>query len=61
MKSLSAPNLKTITLTKEMYTAICRYVDDAFDDISEEGEKNKNILSSLSLKTVAACSNSRHC
>ena len=39
MKSLQAPNLKTIALTKALYTAIRRNVDEAFDDISEESEK----------------------
>ena len=47
MKSLQAPHLKTAALTKAMYTAIRRYEDQAFDDISEESEKN--ILSTLSL------------
>ena len=39
MKSLLAPNLKTIALTKVMYVAIHRYEDQAFDDITKESEK----------------------
>ena len=39
MKSLQAPNLKTIVLTKVMYTAICNYDEQAFDNVSEESEK----------------------
>ena len=50
MKSLQAPNLKTIALTKAVYTAIRRYVYEAFDDTSEEsGKKTKNILCASSL------------
>ena len=40
MKSLQAPNLKTIGLTKVMDTAICSYDEQAFDNMSEESEKN---------------------
>ena len=58
MKTLKVTNLKTIALTKAMYTAIGRYEDQAFDDMSEENEKN--ILNALSLDTIAACSKSRH-
>ena len=39
MKSLQAPNLKTKALTKAMYTVIPRYVDEAYDDMSEESEE----------------------
>ena len=39
MKLLQAPNLETRELVKAMYAAIRRYVDEAFDDISEESEK----------------------
>ena len=39
MKSLQAPNFKTIALTKVICTAICSYADEAFHDISEESEK----------------------
>ena len=39
MKSLEAPNLKTIALTKEMYTEIRSYDEQAFDNMSEESEK----------------------
>ena len=41
MKSLGAPNLKTIALTKAMCTTICSYDDVAFDNMSEESEKKK--------------------
>ena len=43
MKFLQAPNFKTITLTKVMYTAIRMDVDE----MSEESGK-KNILNALS-------------
>ena len=43
MKSLQAPNLTTIAFTKVMQTAIRRYEDQAFDDISEESGKKKHI------------------
>ena len=39
MKLLQAPNLKTRALTKAMYAAIRRYVDEAFDNMIEESEK----------------------
>ena len=45
MKSLQAPNLKTIALTKVMYTVIRSYVEQAFDNMSEESEKKKKTLS----------------
>ena len=46
MKSLHAPDLKMIALAKAMYTAIGRYVGEAFDDMSEEsGKKNWSALS----------------
>ena len=48
MKLLEAPHLKTRALTKAISTAIHRYGDEAFDDMREESEKNKNILSALS-------------
>ena len=38
MKSLQAPNLKTIALTKAIYTTIRSYDEQAFD-MSEESEK----------------------
>ena len=38
MKSLHAPNLKTIVLTKVMYTTIHSFDEQAFD-MSEESEK----------------------
>ena len=38
MKLLEAPNLKTIVLTKVMYTTIRSYDEQAFDT-SEESEK----------------------
>ena len=36
IKSLEAPNLKTIVLTKVMYTAIHCDDEQAFDNMSEE-------------------------
>ena len=39
IKSLQAPNFKTIALTKVMYTAICRSDEHAFNNMSEESEK----------------------
>ena len=44
MKSLQAPNLKTIALTKVMYTAICSYDEQAFDNMSEESKKYNFIV-----------------
>ena len=41
MKSLQAPNLKMKALTKAMYTVIHWYVDEAYDDTSEESDKKK--------------------
>ena len=41
MKSLQAPNLKTTTLTKSTYTAICSYDEQAFNNMSEESGKNE--------------------
>ena len=41
MKSLQAPNLKTIALTKAMHPAIHRYEDHTFDDMGEESEKKQ--------------------
>ena len=41
MKSLQAPNLKTVVLKKAMYTTIRSYDEQAFDNMSEESEKNK--------------------
>ena len=40
MKSLQAPNLKTIGSTNVMKTAIHSYDEQAFDNMSEESEKN---------------------
>ena len=48
MKSLQATELKTVTPTKVMYTVICRYVDQAFDDMSDGSEEKKHILMMLS-------------
>ena len=39
MKLLQAPNLKTVVLTKAMYTTIHHYDEQAFDNMSEESEK----------------------
>ena len=41
MKSLQAPNLKTIALTKVMYTAICSNDEQLLYNMSEESEKKK--------------------
>ena len=46
MKSLQPPNLKIIALTKVMYTAIRSCDEQAFDNMSEEGEKKNKKLSS---------------
>ena len=54
MKSLQAPNLKTIVLTKTMYM-IRSYDEQAFDNMSEESGK-KNYRSEI----VLACSKSGH-
>ena len=40
MKLLQTPYLKTIVLTKVMYTAIHSYDEQALDNMSEESEKN---------------------
>ena len=42
MKSLQAPNLKMMALTKAMYTAILNDDEQAFDNMSEESGKRKN-------------------
>ena len=47
MKSLQAPNLKTITCTEGMYTVICSYDEEAFDNMSEESEGKKTIAKKL--------------
>ena len=39
MKSLQAPNLKTIALTKAMYTEMCNYYEQGLDNMSEKSEK----------------------
>ena len=39
IKSLQAPNFKTIALTKAMYTTIRSYDEQSFDNMSEESEK----------------------
>ena len=44
MKSLQAPNLKTIVLTKAIDTAIRSYDEQAFDNMSEESEKKHFIV-----------------
>ena len=54
MKSLQAPNLKTMILTKAMYTAIRSYDEQAFD-ISEESEEKKTFHEEI----IAACSKGR--
>ena len=41
MKSLQAPNLKTIARTKAMYTVIHRNEDQAFDNMCEESKKKQ--------------------
>ena len=48
MKSLQAPNLKTIALTKAIYPAIRSYDEQAFHNMSEEsGKKNFIMMKSL--------------
>ena len=44
MKSLQAPHLKTIALTKAMCTAICSYDEQAYNNMSEESEKNNFVV-----------------
>ena len=56
MKLLQTPNLKTFVLTKVIYTAICGNDEQAFDNMSEESEKNKKLYHE---EIVAACSKSR--
>ena len=51
MKSLQAPNFKTITLTKAMETTIWSYDEQPFDNTSGESE-NKNIIVKKSLRPV---------
>ena len=55
MKSLQAPDLKTIVLTKAMYTAIRSYDEHTFDNMSKESEKKL-----YHYEIVAACSKSRY-
>ena len=50
MKLLQAPNLKTITLTKAMYTAICRNEDQAFNNMGEESGENKQTFDCFIVK-----------
>ena len=47
-KSLQAPNLKTIALTKVMYTVIHSDDEQAFDTSEESGKKNFSVNKSLS-------------
>ena len=54
MKSLQAPNLKTIALTKAMYTAICSDDEQEFDKMSEESEEKKRYRGEI----IASCSKS---
>ena len=58
MKLLQTPYLKTIVLTKVMYTAIRSYDEQAFDNMSEESGK-KNLKKLYREEIVAACSKSR--
>ena len=44
-------NLKTIALTKSMYTEIHSYVEHAFDNMSAESGK-KNVINQKSLRTA---------
>jgi len=55
MKSLHAPNLKTIVLTKVMYMAIHSNDEQAFDMSEESGGRGKLNRKEI----VAACSKSR--
>ena len=45
MESLQTPNLKTIVLTKAMYTTSRSYDEQPFDNMSEESEEKKKTLS----------------
>ena len=54
MKSLQAPNLKTIALTKAIYPAIRSYDEQAFDNMSEESENNNIIVNRCGLFQVKA-------
>ena len=54
MKSLQDPNLKTTGLTKAMYTTICGYDEQAFDNMSEESEKKNNFIAQKLLWPVAS-------
>ena len=44
MKSLQAPNLKIIALKKAIYSAICIYDEQAFNNMSEESETKTLLL-----------------
>ena len=44
MKLLQAPNLKIIVLTKAMCAAIRSFDEPTFDNMSDESEKNKNLI-----------------
>ena len=54
MKSLQAPNLKTIALTKAMYTAVLCNDEQAFSNVSEESGKKKNFMVKKSLRPVSS-------
>jgi len=47
MKSLQAPNLKNVELTKAMYTAICSYDEQAIDTSEESEKKTLSVKKSL--------------
>ena len=52
MKSIQAPNLKTIAPTKAMYTVIRSYEDQAFNDMSKESEEKKNLSTFFFIKKM---------
>ena len=55
MKSLQAPNLKIIVLTKVMYAVIRSYVEQAFDN--EWGKWKKKLHNE---EIIVACSKAMH-
>ena len=52
MKSLQAPNFKTIALTKVMCTTIRSYADEPYDDITEERRRKKLTFESFIVDTL---------
>ena len=52
MKSLQAPNLKTIAGTEAMHTAIRRNDEEAFNNMREESEEKKKTIAKKSMSPV---------